>query len=192
MSLSNYSTRVLTPLRLWQELVIATEYERLTAEWIERNELAASIVRSYGATEVFPPEDADCIVDNTATGATLAANGLQIVDEVMVSSTRLYANPEALNNPNKREQIDRLVLLLESVLAARQRVMVEVNVTAAEVDALVSCLPCMRQPTLSPLSGGGFAVRVAVPRTEVAALVPQIKALGGTDIVVTRPTQIVP
>ena len=41
-----------------------------------------------GATEVFPPDDADCIVDNTASGSTLRANNLQIVDELMQSSTR--------------------------------------------------------------------------------------------------------
>ena len=46
-------------------------------------------VRAHGATEVFPPEDADCIVDNTATGSTLRANSLDIVDELMRSSTRM-------------------------------------------------------------------------------------------------------
>ena len=56
--------------------MVATEYERLTRAWIARRGLDATLVRSYGATEVFPPEDADCIVDNTATGATLQANGL--------------------------------------------------------------------------------------------------------------------
>ena len=44
--------------------------------WLDRRGFDGRIVRSYGATEVFPPEDADCIVDNTATGATLKANGL--------------------------------------------------------------------------------------------------------------------
>ena len=53
------------------------------------------MVRSYGATEVFPPEDADVIVDCSATGATLRANGLAIVDTLMRSSTRLYASPAA-------------------------------------------------------------------------------------------------
>ncbi len=56
-------------------------------------------MRSYGATEVFPPEDADLIVDNTATGSTLEANDLEIVDELMESSTRLYACPRALDDP---------------------------------------------------------------------------------------------
>ena len=52
---------------------------------------------------MFPPEDADCIVDNTATGATLKANGLVIFDEVMRSSTRLYACPRSLDDPGKRD-----------------------------------------------------------------------------------------
>jgi len=67
---------------------------------------------------VFPPEDADVIVDNTATGATLEANGLVVVDEVMHSSTRLYANPAALEDPPRRRRIDDLVMLLDSVLVA--------------------------------------------------------------------------
>lgn len=48
-----------------------------------------------GATEVFPPEDADLIIDNTATGSTLSANSLVVIDELMRSSTRLYASQSA-------------------------------------------------------------------------------------------------
>ena len=72
---------------------MASEYARLTGAWIERSGIDARFVRSYGATEVFPPEDADLIVDNTATGATLVANGLAIVDTLLTSSTRVYATP---------------------------------------------------------------------------------------------------
>ncbi|NOZ94132.1 MAG: ATP phosphoribosyltransferase, partial [Acidobacteria bacterium] len=144
------------------ELVVASEYERLTREWIAAQGLAARFVRSYGATEVFPPEDADLIVDNTATGATLAANGLVIVGELMRSSTRLYAHPAALGDPGRRTAVDELVLLLRSVLEARRRVMVEVNVTAARLEELLAVLPCMREPTISRLAGeSGFAVKAA-------------------------------
>ncbi len=64
-----------------RRLIFASEYERLTTRWIAARGLDATCVRSYGATEVFPPEDADAIVDNTATGATLAAHGLVVFDE---------------------------------------------------------------------------------------------------------------
>ena len=43
---------------------------------------------------MFPPEEADVIVDITATGETLAANGLVVVEELLSSSTRLYARPQ--------------------------------------------------------------------------------------------------
>ncbi|MDQ7087382.1 MAG: ATP phosphoribosyltransferase [Acidobacteriota bacterium] len=36
-------------------LTIASEYERLTRRWIAREGLDARFVRTYGATEVFPP-----------------------------------------------------------------------------------------------------------------------------------------
>ncbi len=175
-----------------RRLVVASEYTRLTRRWIECRGLDATLVRSYGATEVFPPEDADVVVDNTATGATLAANGLVVIDELLRSSTRLYANPRALERPQLRARLDDLVLLLRSVLDARRRVMVEVNVSAARLGAVVEILPGMREPTISPLFGdAGFAIKAAIPRDRLAAVLPEVRARGGTDIVVTAIGQIV-
>lgn len=176
-----------------RRLVVVSEYERLTRRWIERAGLDAVFVRSYGATEVFPPEDADVIVDNTATGSTLAANGLQVIDEVMVSSTRLYACRRALGDDAKRRRIEDLKLLLASVLEARARVMVEVNAPADRLEAVVALLPCMREATVAPLFGqSGYAVKAAVPRETLPAVVPAIKEVGGSDVVVSRVEQIVP
>ena len=176
-----------------RHLVFASEYVRLARGWIEQSGLDASVLRSFGATEVFPPEDADCIVDNTATGSTLLANQLDIVDEVMTSSTRLYAFPGALVDPARRDRIDALTLLLRSVLDARRRVMLELNVETTELAGVIEVLPAMRQPTISELQGNaGYAVRAAVLRSELPALIPELKARGGTDLVVSTPTQIVP
>lgn len=173
-------------------LVVASEYENLARAWIARRGLDATFVRSYGATEVFPPEDADCIVDNTATGSTLRANHLALVDEIMRSSTRLYASPRVLDDPSRREAIDSFVLLVRSVLEARSRVIVEINVSAERLEDVIAVLPAMREPTISSLHGqGGFAVKSAVPRADLPRLIPLIKARGGTDIVVTRTSQIV-
>jgi ATP phosphoribosyltransferase len=173
-------------------LVVASEYERLARAWMAERGLSATFVRSYGATEVFPPEDADCIVDNTATGSTLVANGLSIVDELMRSSTRLYANPRVLDDPSRRGRVEDLVLLVRSVLEARQRVMVEVNVSKDSLEAVIAVLPCMREPTIAELHGAsGYAVKAAVLRTELPRLIPTLKARGGTDIVVSSLAQIV-
>jgi len=176
-----------------RRLVVASEYERITRRWIGANGLCAEFVRSYGATEVFPPEDADVIVDNTATGATLDANGLAVVDVLMRSSTRLYAHRAALDDPMRRRTIEDLVLLINSVLEARRRVMIEVNASAACLDAVVSALPSMRQATVAPLFGnGGYAVKAAVPRELLPQVIPAVKAAGGTDVVVSTLSQIVP
>jgi ATP phosphoribosyltransferase-like protein len=175
-----------------RRFTVATEYERLTACWLAARGYDARVVRSYGATEVFPPEDADCIVDNTATGATLKANGLVIVDEVMQSSTRLYAHPRALEDPDKRRAIEHFALLVRSVLDARKRVMIEVNVARADLERVIEVLPCMREPTIAPLHhDAGFAVKGAVPRVDLPDIIRAIKERGGTDVVVFEIAQIV-
>lgn len=173
--------------------IVATEYERITTAWLERRRFDGKVVRSYGATEVFPPEDADCIVDNTATGATLKANGLVIFDELMRSSTRLFACPRTLDDPAKRDRIEHFALLIRSVLDARRRVMLEVNVPSDRLEQVVAVLPCMREPTIAPLHhDAGFAVKAAVPRADLPELIRAIKERGGTDIVVSGIAQIVP
>ncbi|MEM6732345.1 MAG: ATP phosphoribosyltransferase, partial [Myxococcota bacterium] len=130
---------------------------------------------------------------NTATGSTLKANNLRIVDTVMTSSTRLYANPRALENAEKRERIETLQLLLRSVLEARSRVMIECNVGAKQLESVVEVLPCMRHPTIASLHHEeGYAVKAAVSRSVLPTLIPEIKARGGSDIVVSDLQQIVP
>jgi len=174
-------------------LVVASEYERLANAWIARRDLDAEFVRSFGATEVFPPEDADVIIDNTATGSTLQANDLEIVDTIMTSSTRLYASPQAMQDDGKRERIEDLSLLLRSVLDARKRVMIEVNAPEDRLEEVVSLLPCMREATVAPLYGNsGYAVKAAVLREKLHEIIPAIKAAGGTDVAVTDISQIVP
>lgn len=175
-----------------RRLVIASEYANLTCRWIEQKGLDAEVLTTHGATEVFPPEDADCIVDNTATGSTLRANGLQIIDTVMHSSTRLYASKRALENPLIKKRLDDLVMLLESVLKARERVMMDLNVQQKDLEAVVQLLPCMHAPTISSLSEQGWvAVRAAVPRKNLAELIPQLKAAGACDMVITAAEQLI-
>ena len=175
-----------------RRLVVASEYERLTRKWIATQPFEAVYVRSYGATEVFPPEDADLIVDNMATGATLRENGLVPVATLMHSSTRMYANQAALADPSRSPAVQDLRLLVASVLEARARVMLELNVSAEDLDRVIPALPCMREPTVSRLHGGdGYAVRAAVPRQGLPELLVAVKTLGATDLVVSQPRQIV-
>ena len=178
--------------RKGRRLTVASEYQRLTKEWIDKNGWDAVCIKSYGATEVFPPEDADCIIDITSTGETLRINRLQAFSTLLKSSTRLYANPRVLATPVSRKRCEEFVLLLRSVMDARQRVMIEVNVSQEKLQQVIKTLPCMRQPTVSPLNGNdGYAIKAAVPRQQLPQIIVRIKAAGGSDIVVSAIHQIV-
>ncbi len=184
-------------LRALPRVVVVSEYERLTRHWLETQGLTYHFVRSYGATEVFPPEDADLIVDNTATGETLVKNGLAILETVLHSTTRLIANREALDDPEKRRVIDELLLLVRAVMDARARVILEMNIDDERLAQLMLRLPAMRSPTVSPLYAAegtrkAWAVKVAVRRAEVARLVPELKRLGATDILETAIRKVIP
>jgi ATP phosphoribosyltransferase len=165
-----------------RRIVVASEYERITRDFLDSQGLDYFLVHSYGATEVFPPEDADLIVDNTATGQTLRANGLKEVAVLLSSSTRLIANPQAMQG-DKGRIINELVLLLQAVLDARKRVMLEMNVENSCLPDVLAVLPCMRRPTMSSLAdNAGFAIKAAVLREEVVRLIPVLKNAGATDI----------
>ena len=185
--------RLPTEDELGRPVRVASELERITKDWMRRAVPGGSFVRTYGATEVFPPEDADCIVDITQTGATLEANGLEIIDTAMTSSTRLYASRSAWDDPARRARIEDIGLVLTSVLDARGRAVVEINADSDEVmRRIVEILPCMRRPTVARLFGEeGYAIKSVVPRSALAELVPQVKSAGGTDLVITDVAQVV-
>lgn len=71
--------------------------------------------------------------------------------------------------------------------------MVELNVSPGDIEGVVEVLPSMREPTIATLHGSvGLAVKAAVPRADLPALIPLLKTRGATDIVVSRLEQIVP
>lgn len=175
------------------KLRVVGEMENLAKQWIKANGIDAEFIRSYGTTEVFPPEDGDCIIDIVQSGDTLRANGLEICDILMQSTTRVYASKEAWADPAKRARIEEFAMILKSVLDARKRVMLELNVCKEKLDAVVAVLPSMGGPTVSHLHHDtGFAVKSAVHRKDVVALIPKLKAAGAKDIVTYAFSQIVP
>ena len=129
---------------------------------------------------MLPPEDADCIVDTTVTGSTLIANRLEIID-TQTSSTRLYANPRRLRSRQAVAHED-FVLVLRSVIEARTG--------HGRVQSRVRSTPCcaryLAKPTIASLyRSGDFAVKIG-PAAQLADLIPDLKRLGATDVVVAR------
>ena len=169
-------------------VTIATEYQTLSRKWVEDKKIQGTIFRTWGTSEGFvqdtPDSIAQILIDNTSTGSSLHANHLKIVDTLMESSTRMYASKEALKDPEKKQKIMELKMLFQTVLNARNRVMLEMNVSKDKFDALVKGLPSMKSPTVSTLFGGdGYAIKIAVKKSEVPTLLPKLQSLGACDIV---------
>ena len=170
------------------KVIIATEYQNLSKKWVEEKKFDGTIFRTWGTSEGFVQDTdesiAQILIDNTSTGSSLRANRLKIVDTLMESSTRMYASKEAMADEQKKQKIMALKMLFETVLNARSRVMLEMNVAKKDFDNLMKGIPSMKSPTVSPLfNNDGFAVKIAVKKSDVPTLLPKLQSLGATDIV---------
>jgi len=166
-----------------RKIVVVSEYENIARGYLDREEYDYVFLRTYGASEAFPPDDADMIVDNTETGQTLEEHNLVPIAQILESSTRFIANRKSLDDPWKRDKVDKLKMLMTAVLDARDRVMLEMNVPKDRLDDIVKVLPCMRSPTVAALFGDqGYAVKIAVRKSEIPKLIPFLKKIGATDI----------
>ena len=163
---------------------IATEIVSLTQRYLAQNKVEATVEFSWGATEVKPPQLADAIVEVTETGNSLRANNLRIVDEVLTSTPRLIANREAVNHPWKKNKIDNLALMLQSCLAAEDRVGLMMNIHEKNLGEILSLLPALQTPTVAALSDKNWrSVNTIIEESMVRAIVPQLKAVGARGIV---------
>ena len=163
---------------------VSTEYVQVTKRYFEAKGIEADIRLSYGATEAKIPDIVDCIVELTETGRALRAAGLRVIDQVLESSTELVANPTAHEDREKRHAMHQVRTLLQGVLEARGKVLVKLNVSEANLDAVIGLLPAMKSPTVSKLAGdGGYAVETVVPKKQINILIPDLEDHGASDII---------
>ena len=174
-------------------LVVHTEYVELTRRYFAKHGIDADVQLSYGATEAKVPDIADAVVELTETGRALRAAGLKVIDTIMVSHTELFANPQAYQDPEKRKAMEQLQSLLSGALEARGRVLIKLNVEAANLDAVIALLPALKAPTVSKLSGeDGYAVETVVSKDEINVLIPALKDAGAAGIIELPISKIVP
>jgi ATP phosphoribosyltransferase len=163
---------------------VATEAVELTKAFFQRHGVKAEVEFSWGATEVKVPDLVDAIVDITETGSSLRANKLRIVETLMVSSPQFIANKIALQDPWKREKMDRIVLLLKGAIAARDKVGLKMNIAEDQLQHLLQALPALRNPTVAQLAQPGWvAVETIIDEKIVREIIPQLKSLGAEGII---------
>ena len=156
---------------------ISTELVNVTKAYFERLGVSVEVFFSYGATEAKVPELMDAVVDLTETGETLRRNGLRIVDTVLESTTRLIANKNAWENPEKRRAMEEIRTLLLGVIEARGRVLLSMN------DAVVDVMPAMKHPTVNKLYGSDYVeITTVAEKATVNEVIPRLKAAGAEDI----------
>jgi len=162
---------------------IATEVVNLSKKYLADHGVKAKVEYSYGATEVKVPHLADAIIEITETGSSLRANNLEIIDTVLETTTVLIANHEVVRDEWKKAKIDRLIMLLQSALEARNRVGIMFNIERSRLDEAVKLLPPTKVPTVSSLLDDNWVDLLVILRKSVVRdIIPRLKELGARGI----------
>ena len=164
---------------------ISTELVKFTKRFFKDRNIDVNIKFSWGATEAKIVSGlADAIVEITETESTIKAHNLRVIHEVMETNTQLIANKTAWKNPVKREKIEQISLLLQAALVAEKLVGIKMNVPENKIAKVVSLLPSLNTPTISPLyQSDWFAVESIINTGVVRDLIPQLLKAGAEGII---------
>ena len=168
---------------------VATEFPRITREYFAERGVDAEVVEVSGATELTPHVDmADAIVDITSTGTTLAVNRLAVVSEVLSSSVRLFARPDAADD----EKVRQVATAFQSVLSAEGKRYLMMNVPESRLDEVREVIPGLGGPTVMDVAGSDdVAVHVVVDERDVFETVNELRDVGASGILVTEIARLV-
>jgi ATP phosphoribosyltransferase len=163
---------------------IATEAVGLTTQYLAKHGVKAEVEFSWGATEVKAPKLVDAIVEVTETGNSLRANNLRIVDEILQSTTRFISNHKTYADPEKKQIIDDIVMMLRGAMAAEGKVGLMMNVPCEQLEAVLEMLPSLQNPTVSNLADTDWVdVNTILDESIVRAIIPKLKQAGARGIV---------
>lgn len=164
---------------------IATELVNFTRRYFAAEGIEVKVEFSWGATEAKVISGlCDAIVEVTETGATMRANGLRIVKELMQSNTQLIVNQQAWDDPWKREKIEQIAMLLQGALRAEDLVGLKMNVSEADLNAVIELLPSLNAPTIAHLYHSDWlSVETVVAKRVVRELIPKLLKKGAEGII---------
>jgi len=164
---------------------IATELIEFTKNYFSERNINVNIEFSWGATEAKVVSGlADAIVEVTETGSTIKAHGLRIIHELMETNTQLIANHHAWKDPDKREKVEQIALLLKGALLGEKLVGLKMNVPEKQMEKVVAMLPSLNAPTVAHLyQTDWFSVEIMVDSGVVRDLIPQLLKNGVEGII---------
>ena len=150
-----------TPAQL-QGKRIATSYPALTRAWLRENGVAAEVVVLNGSVEIAPRlGQADVVCDLVSSGATLTANQLKPVCDLLQSEAVL-AGPGAELDPQLAETAQMLLRRIDGVLRIRDSKLLMFQAPRAAVADVLRLLPDAEPPTSYSVDGGDLLAMQAL------------------------------
>jgi ATP phosphoribosyltransferase len=160
---------------------IATAHPNITKRELAQRGIAFQLCSVSGSVEIAPRMGlADAIVDLVSSGVTLRTNGLRSLGVLFESQAVLIGSATA------NGQVGEISAALASVAQARDTRYLMFNAPRNAVDSVCAALPTTGSPTIVPLlSPDSVAIHVLIPSTSVWTLLPQLRSLGASSILVT-------
>jgi ATP phosphoribosyltransferase len=170
-----------------KEKKIASSYPNSARRFFSEMDATPEIITLSGSVEVAPNLGlSDAIVELTATGSTLILNDLRQIHTILDSQAVLVANPASYADPEKRANIDRLLMRINAVRAARRYKYVMMNAPVDRLDAIKQVIPGLKAPTVVPLAIEGWvAVHTAIEEDTFWEIIERLRAAGASEILVT-------
>lgn len=174
-------------------LKIATSYPNCLKKFLSKNKIKAKIIELAGSVESAPSLSvADCICDVVSTGNTLKNNGLEIAMKLFDSRAVLIADNNSLKNKAKKENIDRLLMRVNSVIKAKRTKYIMLNAPKNAVDKIIKIIPGLDSPTIIPLGKGEMMAMHSVVDEEIFwEVIEKLKKAGATGILVSPIEKII-
>jgi len=176
---------------------IATSFPRLANLWAEQAGVDMHLVPLSGSVEIAPRIGiADAIIDLTQTGSSLRSNGLVEIETIREVSPCVVSSKEfdIESVSQVSEQARTFIGALVAVLNARGKRYMMMNVPKDVIDKVQEVVPGLSAPTVLDLYHDSdiVAVHVVVETKVINDVIPKLKALGVTGILVTPIERLIP
>ena len=164
---------------------IATELVNFTRQYFKERNINVEVEFSWGATEAKVVDGlADAIVEVTETGSTIRAHNLKIIEELLITNTKLIANKVSWENKDKRKKIDQIAMMLKSALQATGMAGLKMNAPKEHLEAIIKMLPSITSPTVSPLHDSNwYSLEIIIHESESRNLIPELLRAGARGII---------
>lgn len=166
---------------------VASSYPNSAKRFFAERGEHPEVITLSGSVEVAPGLGlSDAIVELTATGSTLVLNDLRQIHTILESQAVLVANPASYADPEKRANIDRLLMRIDAVRAARRYKYVMMNAPVDKLEDIKRVIPGLKAPTIVPLAIDGWvAVHTAIEEDTFWEIIERLRAAGASEILVT-------